>query len=150
MAITVDQIKELREITGTGVMEAKKALEEAEGNLEKAKQIVFERGLAKAEKKADRETKEGYVGSYIHSTGKVAALVSLLCETDFVARNEEFQTLAREIAMQVASMNPETVEELLDQEYIRDGKKKIVELVKTLSAKVGENITVGGFQRVQI
>lgn len=150
MAITVDQIKELREITGTGVMEAKKALEEAEGNLEKAKQIVFERGLAKAEKKADRETKEGYVGSYIHSTGKVAAMVSLLCETDFVARNDEFQTLAREIAMQVASMNPESVEELLDQEYIRDGKKKIVELVKTLSAKVGENITVGGFQRVQI
>src|SRR5690606_9683707 len=115
-------IKALREETGAGIMDVKKALEEADNNVEKAKEIIRERGMARADKKADRETKEGFIGSYIHTTGKVAALVSLLCETDFVARNEEFRTLAREIAMQVASMRPETVEELLDQEHIRDGR----------------------------
>jgi elongation factor Ts len=150
MAALMDQIKQLREETGAGVMEAKRALEEATGDYEKAKKIVFERGLAKAEKKSDRETKEGFVGSYIHTTGKVGALVTLLCETDFVARNEEFIKLAREIAMQAASMRPETVEELMDQEYIRDGKFTIRELVKTLSAKVGENITVGEMNVVRI
>lgn len=146
----MDQIKQLREETGTGVMEAKKALEEAKGDYNQAKKIVFERGLMKAEKKSDRETKEGFVGSYIHTTGKVGAMVTLLCETDFVARNEEFMKLAREIAMQAASMKPETVEELLDQEYIRDGKFTIRELIKTLSAKVGENITLGEMQVVRI
>ncbi len=150
MAASMEDIKKLREETGAGVMEAKKALEEAEGNYDKAKKIVFDRGLVRAAKKSDRETKEGFVGSYVHSTGKVAALVTLLCETDFVARNEEFQQLAREVAMQAASMNPETVEELLDQEYIRDGKLKISDLIKTLTAKVGENITVGEMRVVRI
>lgn len=150
MSISVEAIKQLRELTGAGVMEAKRALEEAEGNLDKAKQIVFERGLAKAEKKSDRETKEGTIGTYLHMTGKVAAMVTLLCETDFVARNDEFVTLARELAMQAASMRPETVEELMQQEYIRDGKQTIEGMVKTLSAKVGENITVGSISIVTI
>lgn len=150
MASLMDQIKQLREETGTGVMEAKKALEEAKGDYNQAKKIVFERGLMKAEKKSDRETKEGFVGSYIHTTGKVGAMVTLLCETDFVARNEEFMKLAREIAMQAASMRPETIEELLDQEYIRDGKFTIRELIKTLSAKVGENITLGEMKVIRI
>lgn len=150
MAVSMDQIKQLREETGTGVMEAKKALEQANGDMNKAKEIVHERGLAKAEKKADRETKEGFVGSYIHTTGKVAAMVTLLCETDFVARNDEFRELAREVAMQAASMQPESVEELMQMEYIRNGKLTIEALIKTLSAKVGENITVGEFHVVRI
>lgn len=150
MAASMEQIKQLREETGTGVMEAKKALEEAAGDYEKAKKIVFERGLMRAEKKSDRETKEGFVGSYVHTTGKVAAMVTLLCETDFVARNEEFTKLAREIAMQAASMRPETVAELMEQEYIRDGKFTIQDLIKTLSAKVGENITIGEMSIVKI
>lgn len=149
-AVTLELIKQLREETGTGVMEAKKALEEAQGDLKKAREIVHERGLMKAAKKADRETNEGYVGSYVHTTGKVAAMITLLCETDFVARNDEFQKLAREVAMQAASMKPETVEELLEQEYIRDGKHTISDLVKTLSAKVGENITVGQMSVIKI
>ena len=143
MAVSMDIIKQIREETSAGVMEVKKALEEANGDIAKAKQIIHERGMLRAEKKADRETKEGYVGTYVHMTGKVAAMVTLLCETDFVARNEEFQKLAREVAMQAASMKPETVEELLDQEYIRDGKFTVRELVKSLSGKVGENVTVG-------
>lgn len=146
----MDKIKQLREETGCGVMDAKKALEEANGDMKKARELVHERGLQKAAKKADRETKEGYIGSYVHTTGKVAAMVTLLCETDFVARNEEFQEVAREVAMQVASMRPETVEELMEQEYIRDSKKSIQDLVKSLSGKVGENVTVGEFQVLSI
>lgn len=146
----LEKIKQLREETGCGVMDAKKALEEANGDMKKAKELVYARGLEKAAKKADRETKEGYVGAYVHTTGKVAAMVNLLCETDFVARNEEFQNLAREIAMQVASMRPENVEELMQQEYIRDSKQTIESLVKSLSGKVGENITVGDFSLMVI
>ena len=142
MAVDTSTLKQLRDETGAGVMDVKRALEEANGNTDKARQLIRERGLAKAEKKADRETPEGYVGSYVHTTGKVAAMVALSCETDFVARNPEFQQLAREVAMQVASMRPETIDELLAQEYIRDGKWTIVELIKNLSGKVGENIVV--------
>lgn len=150
MAITMDIIKQIREETSAGVMEVKKALEEAKGDVAKAKQIIHERGMLRAEKKADRETKEGYIGTYVHMTGKVAAMVTLLCETDFVARNEEFQKLAREVAMQAASMRPETVEELMGQEYIRDGKFTIRELIKSLSGKVGENVMVGEVKVVVI
>ena len=143
MTVSAADIKKLREETGAGVMDVKKALEEADGKFDKARELIRERGLAKAAKKADRETKEGFVGSYVHMTGKVAAMVSLQCETDFVARNEEFQKLARELAMQVASMRPETVDELLEQDYIRDPKLKVADLVKALSGKIGENIQVG-------
>lgn len=150
MSISTTDIKKLREETGAGVMDVKKALNEAAGDLTKAKELIRERGLAKAAKKADRETKEGYVGVYLHTTGKVAAMVSLLCETDFVARNEEFKKLAQEIAMQVASMQPTTVEELLAQEYIRDSSQSIDELVKQLAGKIGENIQVGELQVIRI
>jgi len=146
MAISAADVKKLREETSAGVMDVKKALEEAGGNFDKARDLIRERGLAKAAKKADRETKEGFIGSYIHTTGKVGAMVALLCETDFVARNEEFQRLGRELAMQVASMRPETVEELLEQDYIRDPKYKVGDLVKELSGKIGENVQVGEIQ----
>ncbi len=146
----MDKIKQLREETGCGVMDAKKALEEANGDMKKARELVHERGLQKAAKKADRETNEGYIGAYVHTTGKVAAMVTLLCETDFVARNDEFQEVAREIAMQVASMRPENVDELMQQEYIRDSKKTIEDLVKSLSGKVGENVTLRDFSLMSI
>ncbi len=146
MAISAADIKKLREETSAGVMDVKKALEEANGNFDKARDLIRERGLAKAAKKADRETKEGFIGSYIHTTGKVGAMVSLLCETDFVARNDEFQKLGRELAMQVASMRPENIQELLEQDYIRDPKYKVGDLVKELSGKIGENVQVGEIQ----
>lgn len=148
MSLT-EQIKQLREETGAGIMDAKRALEEAGNDMDKARQLVMERGLAKAEKKADRETKEGYVGIYLHSTGKLAAMVTLLCETDFVARNDEFRALAKELAMQIASMEPANVDELYEQEYIRDGRL-VRDMVKGLSGKVGENITIGEFCLLRI
>jgi elongation factor Ts len=150
MSVSATDIKKLREETGAGVMDVKKALEEANGNLDQARELIRERGLAKAAKKADRETKEGFIGAYVHNTGKVAAFVSLLCETDFVARNEQFQTVARELAMQVASMKPESVDDLLEQDYIRDPKRKINEIIKELAGKVGENIQVGQIKLLEI
>lgn len=150
MAVSMEVIKSLRDETGAGIMAVKKALEEANGDVAKARQALHERGLLKAAEKSDRATGEGFVGSYIHTTGKVAGFITLLCETDFVARNDEFRKLANEVAMQVASMDPESVDALLEQEYIRDGKLTISELIKTLSGKVGENITIGQMQRVQI
>jgi len=150
MAISMTDIKALREKTGAGVLDAKKALEESQGDMAKAEEWVRQKGLARAEKKADRETKEGYIASYVHSTGKVAALVEILCETDFVARNEEFRSMAQSVAMQVASMQPETVEELLAQDFIKDADKTIDELVKGLSGKIGEKFVINRFTRYEI
>lgn len=145
----MEDIKKLREETGAGIMDAKKALTESNGDYAAALKWVEARGIAKAEKKADRETNEGFVGSYIHTTGKIGAMVSLLCETDFVARNEEFRALAQELAMQVASMQPASVEELLEQEHIRTGKS-IRDMVKGLSGKIGENIVVGELKLIAL
>lgn len=150
MTISMDQIKQLREKTQAGIMEAKKALEESNGDMAKAEAWIVAHGLIKAEKKADRETKQGVVGVYVHHDGKRGAMVKLLCETDFVARTDEFKTLARELAMQVTSMNPESKEDFLDQEYIRDAKLKISELIKQVSAKTGENVQLGEFCRMEL
>ena len=149
MNYTTADIKALREETGAGMMDCKKALEESNGDMDKAREWVRQRGLAKAEKKADRETKEGYIASYVHNNGKVAAMVEILCETDFVARNQEFQEMARNVAMQVVSMNPASVEELLEQDYIR-GEGTIDELVKGLSGKIGEKFVVNRFVRYEV
>ncbi len=147
MSYTAADVKQLREETGAGMMDCKKALDEAGGDYAKARDLVRERGLAKAEKKADRETKEGYIASYVHATGKNAVMVELLCETDFVGRNEEFRALGRDIAMQVSAMAPETVEELLAQEFIKDGSQTIEQMLKALSGKIGEKLMVGRFVR---
>jgi len=146
----VEQVKKLRQETGAGVMACKKALDESKGDMKKAKEIIAKKGLAKVEEKADRETEQGWVASYTHSTGKVGVVVSLLCETDFVARGEDFQTLAKELCLQVAAMSPKNEKELLDQEYIRDPGKKIKDLIKETIAKLGENIKVGKFSRLEI
>lgn len=106
MAITAEQVKELREKTGAGMMECKKALSEANGDVSKAVTILRERGLAAAEKKSGRQTREGLVASYIHAGGKLGVLVEVNCETDFVARTGDFQELVRDLAMQVAAANP--------------------------------------------
>jgi elongation factor Ts len=148
--VAMDVIKSLREETGAGILDVKKALEEANGEVEKARELLRARGIAKAAKKADRETKEGYVGSYVHMTGKLAAMVTLLCETDFVARNDEFKKLANEIAMHIACMQPENIAELMAQPYVRDDASTISDLVKGLSGKVGENIAIGEMQIIRI
>ncbi len=150
MSYTTDDLKKLRDETGAAIMDCKKALDESNGNMDKAREWVRLKGLAKAEKKADRETKEGYVASYVHSNNKIAAMVEILCETDFVARNSDFQQMAKGVAMQVASMNPANVEELLAQEFIKDPSVKIEELVKGLSGKIGEKFVINRFVRYQV
>lgn len=142
MSITVDQIKELREETGAGIMDVRKALTESEGDTKKAKAWLEKKGMKKAEDKAERETEAGYVFAYVHFNGKVGSLIKLACETDFVAKTEDFQNLGKEIAMQVASMKPESVEELLKQDYLRDSSKTIEGMIKLISGKTGENIRV--------
>ncbi len=142
---TVADVKKLREETGAGMMDCKKALEKAAGDFDAAKELVRQKGLARAEKKADRETKEGYIANYVHATGKVAALVEILCETDFVARNDEFQDMAKGLAMQVVAMSPENVEELLAQDYIKDPSMTVEDIVKGLSGKIGEKFVVSRF-----
>lgn len=150
MAISMDLIKQLREKTQAGIMEAKKALEESNGDMKKAEAWIAEHGLLKAEKKADRETKQGVIGVYIHHDGKRGAMVKLLCETDFVARTDEVKYVARELAMQITSMNPESKEDFLEQEYIRDPKLTISALIKQVAAKTGENVQLGEFVRLEL
>lgn len=143
MAVSMSQIKELREETGAGVMDAKRALEESGGDMKKAKVWIEKKGLARAEKKAaEREAGEGAIYAYVHHNGKVGAMVELGCETDFVARTEEFGALAKDVAMQVASTGTEEVERLLEEEFIRDSSRTIGEVVKGVSGKLGEKVEV--------
>ncbi len=149
MAIDVSFIKQLREETQAGVADCRAALEEAKGDLKQAKEILKKKGFERAAKKGDRATNAGLIESYVHG-GRVASLVEILCETDFVARTDEFKTLAHEVAMQVASMNPKDAEELLKQEYIRDSSKTIEMLLKETIAKLGENIVLGRITRLEL
>lgn len=148
--IDVETIKKLREQTGAGVMEAKKALEQSVGDFDEAKKALEKLGLEKATKKSDREVKEGLVVSYLHATGKVGSIVSVACETDFVARTDDFQKLAKELAMQVVALKPSSVEELLEEDYIRDPSKKVKDLLVALAAKVGENVVIKDFKVLEI
>ena len=144
------EVQRLRADTNAGVMDCKRALEDADGDYEKARGLLKQRGLAAVAKKSGREAKEGIIASYIHAGGRKGALVEIASETDFVARSTEFQKLAAEVAMQVAAMSPKTVDELLDQAYIRDSSKTIKDLVTTLAASVGENVSVRRIQRFAI
>ena len=164
MAITADQVKKLRERTGAGVMDCRRALEAAGGNEEKATALLQQQGIERAEKKVGREARQGLIECYIHAGGRVAAMVELNCETDFVARNPQFRELAHEVAMQVAAMNPARVgdepseddgatpegDPLLDQSYIRDSSKTIRDLIKNGIVSFGENIVVRRFSRFEL
>ncbi|TME60548.1 MAG: translation elongation factor Ts [Chloroflexi bacterium] len=150
MANAKEDVKRLREETGAGVMDCKRALDEAGGDFARAKTLLKERGQARAQKTAGREAKEGIIEAYVHGGGRIGALVELSSETDFVARNQEFRDLAREIAMQVAAMDPQDVDELLAQAYIRDASKTVGELVTGLAATTGENVRVRRFKRFQL
>jgi len=145
MNYSAESIKELRQLTNAGVVDCKKALEKVGGDINGARKVLKEMGKVKAAKKSGRQTSQGIVHAYIHHDGKAGALVKILCETDFVARTPEFEDLAHSIAMQVVALNPATVEELLDSDYIRDPGKKISGLISEAVGRLGENITVGGF-----
>ncbi len=158
-------VKELRERTGAGVMECKKALEEASGDLERAMVVLQERGSALAEKRMHRETAQGLVECYIHAGGRLGAMVEVNCETDFVARTDDFKRLARDLAMQVVATNPLSVSEedlpsgaegdpaelcLLRQPFIKDESRTVQEVVKEVIARTGENIRVRRFARFEL
>lgn len=189
------KIKKLRESTGIGVVEIKKALEEAKGDETKAVEILRKKGQKKADKKSQRSTQEGVIVSYVHSNNRVGAMVKLLCETDFVARNDEFKKLAQDIAMHITAMNPmcikpeevdqEMVEKekdiwneqlknenksqdlipniligkekrfrqelaLLTQPFVKDPSQTVGELITEKIGKIGENIQVGEFSRLEL
>lgn len=146
----IELVKKLREETSASIADCRQALEESDGDYDKATLWLKKRGIEKAEKKAERETNQGIVESYIHGNGKVGVLIVLLCETDFVARTEEFKNLAHEIALQVSAMDPKDVKSLLSQEYIRDPKLSIEDLIKSTIGKLGENIQVREFSRFEL
>src|SRR6266511_4792427 len=139
-------VQRLRSESGAGGMDCKRALEEIGGDYTKALALIKERGIQSVAKKSERDAKEGVIASYVHSNRRVGALVELASETDFVSRGEDFQKLAQEIAMQVAAMDPRSVEELLSQPYIRDTSKTIKDLVTDVAASTKENVHVRRIQ----
>jgi len=146
----IELVKKIRQETGLGIMEIKAALDESGGDEKKAKEILKAKGFEKAEKRAERETHQGRVATYTHSTGKIGVMVELLCETDFVAKNEDFLNVAKDLCLQVAAMNPKDTKELLEQEFIKDPALKVKDLVTALNAKFGENIKIGRIERFEI
>ena len=164
-AVSAADVKALRDRTGAGVMECKRALDEAGGDLDRAVGVLQARGLELADKRAHRETSQGLVECYIHAGGRIGAMVEINCETDFVARTDAFKELARELAMQVVASSPLSVSEddlpsgaegdpaelcLLRQPYIRDESRTIDDVVKEVIAQTGENIRVSRFARFEL
>jgi elongation factor Ts len=142
-------IQKLREETGAGVMDCKKALEEAGDNFELAKELIEKKGIAKAEKKAERITGAGLLESYIHN-GRIGVLLELRTETDFVAKSEPIKELVRDLALHISAMDPDSVDTLMKQPYVKDESKTVEEVIKGAIAKVGENLKVSRFARYQI
>lgn len=145
----IKDVEKLRELTGAGVVDCKKALEEADDDLDKAVKVIHEKGLVKAQKKGARSTGAGLLESYVHNE-RVGVLLELRCETDFVVRSEVFRNLAHDITMQIAAMNPSDIISLLSQSYVKDESISIENLVKTVIAKVGENIKIERFCRYEV
>ncbi len=163
MRVPIEKIKELRELTGAGVGECRKALLEGEGNLEKALQLLREKGAQIREKKKGRAAREGLIESYVHQGGRIGVLLELNCETDFVARTPEFKELAHHLAMQVAALSPEYISPedapegqgsdeacLLLQPFIRDPQRKVQDVILEAVAKLRENIKVSRFVRFEL
>lgn len=148
--VNIEDIKKLREKTSAGIADSRKALEEAGGDFNKAEVLLKTWGLDKAVAKRDRVVGAGLVETYMHVGGRVGAMVEVNCETDFVARTDEFKNLCHELAMQIAAMDPAGVSELEKQEYIRDSSRKVGDLVKETIAKVGENVVVKRFMRFEV
>ena len=147
--ITASQVKDLREKTGAGMMDCKKVLTETDGDMEKAMELLRERGIAKAAKKSGRIAAEGLVEAYITEDGKVGSVVEVNAETDFVAKNEEFKTFVANVAKQVAEKNPKDVEDLLAQESIEEPGKTVNEVLIGKIATIGENMNIRRFARFE-
>ena len=165
MEITATLVKELRELSGSGIMDCKRALEETGGDVEKAEAILRSKGIALAMKKSSRATNEGLIESYVHSGGRIASMVELNCETDFVARTPEFLSLAHDLALQIASMDPKSVDgestddisedfvgetRLMHQDFVKDPSQTISDLITEAVSRIGENILVRRFTRYEL
>ena len=148
--ITIDYIRKLREETGVSISECKKALEEAKGNIGLAKEILKKRGKEFAQRQSEREAKEGLIATYLHPDKQIGVILELNCETDFVSRSEDFQKLAHELCLQIAAMNPQDVDFLFTQPWVKDETKTVKDLVESYIAKLGENILVKRFARYEI
>lgn len=148
--VNLEQLKKLRNQTLTSIADCRQALEESGGDYQSALEWLQKHGIEKAEKKKERETKAGVIDTYIHHTLTSGGTVALACETDFVARTDEFKKLAHELAMQVTSTDPKTIEEFLSQPWIKDATKTVSDLMKEYIAKLGENIAVKEFKRFEI
>jgi len=145
--IDIKLIKKLREETGVAIIRIREVLEEVRGDEKKALVILKKEGFEKADKREGRETSQGKIFTYAHHTGKIVAVVELFCETDFVAKNELFEVLGKDVAMQVASMGEENLEK---QDFIKDPSKKISDLIKEVIAKTGENVKLGRVQKFEL
>lgn len=147
---SIDDVKALRDETGVSIGKCKEALEEAGGDMDKAREVLRSFSAKAADKKADRELGAGMVVSYIHSNGQSGAMLELNCETDFVAKNEDFAALAKDIAMHITAMMPETNEELLAQPFVKNPELTIEELIKGGIQKLGERIEIRAFSRMNV
>ena len=165
MAVTTEDVKKLREESGAGMLDCKKALEETKGDYEKARTLLRERGFASAQKRAERETAEGMVQAYIHHNSRVGALVEINCESDFVARTEDFKNLVQTVVLQVAGADPQYLSAedipagseddpkevaLLSQQLLRDDSRTVQDLLTETIAKTGENIRIKRFARFEL
>jgi len=148
--VNIDQIKKLREETEVSISECRKALIEANGDPQKAKEILKKWGKDFAKKKIEKEAKQGIIESYIHSNKKIGAMIELCCETDFVAKNPDFQKLAHELALQITAVNPSEETPLLNQSWIRDETRTIKDLIDEYIVKLGENIIIKRFIRYEM
>ena len=149
MAIDIAQVKRLKDLTGVGLTDAKAALEEANGNFDKALAAMRKKGLTKAEKRGEREARAGLVGTYNHD-GRIGVLVEVNCETDFVARNDIFKELVKDLAMHIAASDPADVNGLLDQPFVKNPDQTVGAYVKDHAARLGENVVVRRFNRIAL
>ena len=163
MASNTESIKQLREKTSAGVMDCRNALNECNGDIDKAEILLVKKGIASASKKIGRDTNQGIIETYIHSGGRIGSIVEINCETDFVARTDEFKNLSHDIAMQIAAMAPKSVspeiapesnlnkdEFLINQPFIKDPSKTIQDLINEHVGKLGENIKIRRFERFSL
>ncbi|HSW78575.1 MAG TPA: translation elongation factor Ts [Candidatus Babeliales bacterium] len=147
--ISIDDIKRLRELTGVGITDAKQALVESKGDFDKALDEMRKKGLTKAEKRSEREARAGLIGSYVHD-GRIGVLVELNCETDFVAKTDEFKELVKDLCLHIAASDPQDIKQLLEQEFVKDPSKKVDQYIKEHIAKLGENLVVRRFNRLAL
>lgn len=160
MDVSTEMVKQLREKSGAGVMDCKRALSESHGDMDRAMAVLREQGLAQVAKRAGRDASDGLVEAYIHAGGKIGVLLEINCETDFVARTPEFRALAHDVAMQIAATDPPSVGDgpeavtdtlpLLRQPFIKDSARTIADVIKDTAAKTGENIVIRRFVRYQL